>query len=61
LPHCELRIMYCPHCGRQLHYRDPYNQGWCFHCADIVRISPCKIPFWSLMAVFVLLWTLQVA
>jgi hypothetical protein len=52
--------MYCAKCRRQLYYKDPENHGWCFGCGEICSIENCKIPYWSLMAVFTMLWTLQV-
>jgi hypothetical protein len=51
--------MYCAHCGQPMFHKDLNNQGWCSRCGDIVEISKCKVPFWSLMAVFTIYWTLQ--
>ena len=51
--------MYCSHCGGQLHYKDLNEDGWCPRCASVVNVSPCKIPFWNLMAVFIMAWTLS--
>jgi hypothetical protein len=52
--------MYCKNCRRELFYHDPENHGWCFTCGDIVDIENCKITSWNLIAVFTLLWTLQI-
>jgi len=52
--------MYCEKCGRQLYYHDPDNHGWCFTCGEICNISNCKVSYWNLMAVFTMLFTLQV-
>jgi hypothetical protein len=52
--------MYCSHCGGPLHYKDLDNAGFCTRCDTIVSVSPCKVTFWNLMAVFTMLWTLQV-
>jgi hypothetical protein len=51
--------MFCSHCGSELHYKDLNNDGWCAHCDGVVSVSRCKVPFWNLMAVFTLAWTLQ--
>jgi hypothetical protein len=51
--------MYCCHCGQPLYYKDPSNHGWCVRCDRIVAVSPCKVSFWNLMAVFVSLWAVQ--
>jgi hypothetical protein len=50
--------MYCAKCHRQLYYSDPEKHGWCFDCNRVVDIDQCKIPFWSLMAVFTTAWPL---
>jgi hypothetical protein len=52
--------MYCAKCRRQLYYKDPNNHGWCFTCGKVVDITQCGISHWNLMAVFTMLWTLQV-
>jgi hypothetical protein len=52
--------MYCDKCRRQLYYKDPASQGWCFSCGRVVDIANCKISQWNLLAVFTMLWTLQV-
>ena len=52
--------MYCKKCRRELYYRDPDNHGWCFTCGDVVDIEKCKISSWNLIAVFTMLWTLQI-
>ncbi len=52
--------MYCTKCRRQLYYKDPNNNGWCFTCGKIVNTANCKISQWNLYAVFTMLWTLQV-
>ena len=52
--------MYCKKCRRELYYRDPDNHGWCFTCGDVVDIENCKISSWNLIAVFTMLWTLQI-
>ena len=49
--------MYCSHCGTPLFYKDLKNASFCERCQAVVKISPCKVPFWSLMSVFVILWT----
>ena len=50
--------MYCAKCHRQLYYSDPKKHGWCFNCNGVVDIETCKVPFWSLMAVFTTAWPL---
>jgi hypothetical protein len=52
--------MFCSHCGEELNYKDLNNDGWCDRCARIVGASPCKVPFWNLLAVFVMAWTLAI-
>jgi hypothetical protein len=52
--------MYCSKCGRQLHYKDAENQGWCFDCWKIVDVASCNVSYWNLMAVFTMFWPLQV-
>ena len=52
--------MYCAKCRRQLYYKDPNNNGWCFTCAKVVDITNCKISHWNLIAVLTMFWTLQV-
>jgi len=52
--------MYCTKCRRQLYYKDPDNRGWCFTCGQVVSIEKCKVSYWNLMAVFTMMWTLQV-
>jgi len=52
--------MYCAKCRRQLYYKDPNNHGWCFTCGKVVDITNCGVSHWNLMAVFTMLWTLQV-
>ena len=51
--------MYCSKCRRELYYKDPDSQGWCFTCSQIVGVENCKISFWNLMAVFTMFWPLQ--
>ena len=53
-------VMYCDKCRRQLYYKDPSNHGWCFTCGKVVDITDSKISFWHLMAVFTMLWAVQV-
>lgn len=52
--------MYCDKCRRQLYYKDPSNHGWCFSCGKVVDITDSKVSFWHLMAVFTMLWAVQV-
>jgi hypothetical protein len=52
--------MYCDTCRRQLYYKDPNSKGWCFTCNKVVDITQCGVSHWNLMAVFTLLWTLQI-
>ena len=52
--------MFCSHCGEDLHYKDLNNDGWCERCAAVVVTSACKVPFWNLLAVFVMAWTLTI-
>jgi len=51
--------MYCSHCGQSLFYRNPHNHSWCVRCRKVVDVSPCKVSFWNLMAVFISLWAVQ--
>jgi hypothetical protein len=51
-------FMYCSHCGNQLFHKDLNNAGFCARCDAVVDVSPCKVAFWNLMAVFIMLWTL---
>lgn len=50
--------MYCTQCGAQLNYKNLVGEGFCDSCETVVSVSPCKVSFWSLMAVFIMLWTL---
>jgi hypothetical protein len=52
--------MYCSRCGGQLHYKNLDNAGWCEHCASVVNVWPCKVPFWNVMAVIMMAWMAQV-
>jgi hypothetical protein len=55
-----LASMYCDTCRRQLYYKDPNSKGWCFSCNKVVDITQCGVSHWNLMAVFTMLWTLQI-
>ena len=56
----EVFAVYCEKCHRELYYKDPDSQGWCFTCGQIVGVDNCKVSFWNLMAVFTMFWPLQV-
>lgn len=43
-----------------MYYKDLDNCGWCVRCWKIVSVTDCSISYWNLMAVFTMLWTLQV-
>jgi hypothetical protein len=51
--------MYCAQCGTKLFYKDLENHSFCERCQAVVGVSQCKVSFWSLMAVFTMLWTLS--
>jgi hypothetical protein len=53
--------MYCSRCCRQMHYANPEHNGWCEGCQAVVQVSPCKVSFWNLFAVFTCLWTLAIS
>ena len=38
----------------------PSNHGWCFTCGKVVDITDSGVSFWNLMAVFTMLWAVQV-
>ena len=52
--------MYCSHCGGQLFYQDLNHHSWCYCCDTIVPVSPCKASFWSLFAVLIMAWTVNI-
>jgi len=52
--------MYCDKCRRQLYYKDPSNNGWCFTCGKVVDVADCKVSQWNLFAVFMMLWAVQI-
>jgi hypothetical protein len=52
--------MYCSHCGRDMHYENLEHDGYCENCGSVVQVSPCKVSFWTLLAVFTCAWTLTI-
>jgi hypothetical protein len=52
--------MYCSYCRRRLFYKDLENHTWCEHCEQIVSVSPFNVSYWTLAAVFAMLWALPV-
>ena len=53
--------MHCPHCGQRLFYKDLAKRTWCSHCATVVSVSYCSVPYWIVgtvcaMCLVVQLW-----
>ena len=64
-------MRYCSHCFRELTTNQPdcfLNEGgeecrnrldWCDHCRDVVEISNCSVPYWTVTATLGLLCWVQ--
>jgi hypothetical protein len=57
---CEEVDMYCSDCHRPVFYNNPENQGWCEKCKRIVKVSPCSVSPWCVLAGLLLPWLMSV-
>jgi hypothetical protein len=57
---CEEVEMYCSHCHRPVLYNNPEKQGWCEKCKRVVKVSPCSMSPWCVLAGLLLPWLMSV-
>ena len=52
--------MFCSNCRRPVLYNNSENQGWCEKCQRIVKVSPCSVSPWFVLAGLLLPWLMSV-